>query len=297
MAVSRCKLSISKSQNNVRLEKRKIAEMLLNGKNESARIRAEAVIQEEYRVLALEILALRCELLSNRIQLIAQSPHCPDDLFMPIATMIYCAQRLELKELVEACHQFAAKYGNQWVNGLLHGERYIDPQVLKYLSVEPPKRTQITNFLVQVADECDVDWKPSAEELKLDAEEEEESKSCSSERSPSPPKGASRTVVMKNGVVQKDSQAKQQGLPAPQVAPQNEANLQMQGYPGFENVAAPAPAALQGYPGAAVQDEPSPEYTEPEESKSKDAPPPHQDNDDELDDLAARFNALKKQGN
>eukprot|EP00475_Leptophrys_vorax_P030356 TRINITY_DN453_c0_g1_i1.p1 TRINITY_DN453_c0_g1~~TRINITY_DN453_c0_g1_i1.p1 ORF type:complete len:290 (-),score=86.25 TRINITY_DN453_c0_g1_i1:57-926(-) len=170
MAVTRCNLSISKEQNTIKIQKRKIAEMLLDKKVENARIRAEGVMREQNLIYCYELLALRCELLSTRILLIAQSPQCPDDLFMPIATLIYCAQRLEVQELVNCAHQFGYRWGKDWVQGLLHGARYVDPQVLKYLDINPPSKKEITEFLVTVAAECDVDWEPSPEDLEQEPE-------------------------------------------------------------------------------------------------------------------------------
>jgi len=170
MAGSRCQLNVSKSQNNIRIQKRKIAEMLLEKKGENARIRAEGVMREQNLIYCYELLALRCELLSTRILLIAQSHQCPDDLFMPIATVIYCAQRLEIQELVACAHQFGYRWTKEWVQGLLHGARYIDPQVLKYLDVNPPTKKEVTQFLVAVAEECDVDWEPSPQDLEEEPE-------------------------------------------------------------------------------------------------------------------------------
>jgi len=170
MACSRCQLNGSKAQNNIRIQKRKIAEMLLDKKVENARIRAEGVMREQNLIYCYELLALRCELLTARILLIAQSPQCPDDLFMPIATVIYCAQRLEIQELVTCAHQFGYRWGTDWVQGLLHGARYIDPLVLKYLDVNPPSKKEVTQFLVSVAEECEVDWEPSPQDLEEEPE-------------------------------------------------------------------------------------------------------------------------------
>lgn len=65
----------NKKQNLVKVQKRQIADLLQQQKDESARIKVENIIREDYQVESYDILQLFCDLLQTRIQLIAESKY------------------------------------------------------------------------------------------------------------------------------------------------------------------------------------------------------------------------------
>lgn len=101
MALSRINLNRSKVSNELTIQKKTVAEMIINGKEENARIRAEGVIRQQNMIFVFEHVSLICELLIQRISLIAKSDVCPTDLFGPIATLIYATKRIEIPELFD----------------------------------------------------------------------------------------------------------------------------------------------------------------------------------------------------
>lgn len=73
MAITRIQLHKNKKAQGNKLSKREAAQLLAQGKDESARIKVENIIREDYQVEALDILELFCELLGSRIQLISEA--------------------------------------------------------------------------------------------------------------------------------------------------------------------------------------------------------------------------------
>lgn len=73
MAITRIGLLRNKKSNSIKLQKRQVAELLQQEKDESARIKVENIIREDYAIEALEILELFCDLVHTRIQLLAES--------------------------------------------------------------------------------------------------------------------------------------------------------------------------------------------------------------------------------
>jgi vacuolar protein sorting-associated protein IST1 len=73
MTITRMKLLKNKKTQQIKLMKKEIAQLLLEEKDESARIKVETVIREDYVIESFEILQLLIELLLSRIQLISES--------------------------------------------------------------------------------------------------------------------------------------------------------------------------------------------------------------------------------
>jgi len=94
--------------------RRELAQLLDQGKEESARIRVENIIREDLFVEMLETLELYCELLLARFGLLEQMyaipklqnltrnrKDCDPGLEEAVKTLIYAAPRSESKELQE----------------------------------------------------------------------------------------------------------------------------------------------------------------------------------------------------
>ena len=84
---------------------REIAKLLKEDppKEEKARIRAEALIRDDNTIEAYEILQLSCELLSERIKLIASEKECPPDMKSTVATLIWSGKKMKMSSLEFEC--------------------------------------------------------------------------------------------------------------------------------------------------------------------------------------------------
>lgn len=114
MSVNRLRLMQQKQSALAKQARREIAQLLDQGKEESARIRVENIIREDLFVEMLEILELYCELLLARFGLLEQMyvvpeypslknsrKDCDPGLEEAVKTLIYAAPRSESKELQE----------------------------------------------------------------------------------------------------------------------------------------------------------------------------------------------------
>ena len=75
---------------------------------------AEAVITEDNLLLAFETVGLFCELLVARMGLLDSEATCPVDALEAAASVIYCAQRVDVQEFVQVANLLALKFGKDW---------------------------------------------------------------------------------------------------------------------------------------------------------------------------------------
>eukprot|EP00559_Dactyliosolen_fragilissimus_P006791 CAMPEP_0184871248 /NCGR_PEP_ID=MMETSP0580-20130426/40502_1 /TAXON_ID=1118495 /ORGANISM="Dactyliosolen fragilissimus" /LENGTH=324 /DNA_ID=CAMNT_0027373865 /DNA_START=140 /DNA_END=1114 /DNA_ORIENTATION=- len=171
MAVSRFGIASNRKTALMKQQMREIAKLLNEDppKEEKARIRAEALIRDDNTVEAYEILQLTCELLSERIKLIASQKACPDDLKESIHTLIWCATRVDIPELLEIKKQFRYKYGKDFVDDASENKcNVVNERILSKLSVQPPTAFLVHTYLEKIADQFEVVWSPT---VKLKAED------------------------------------------------------------------------------------------------------------------------------
>lgn len=131
-------------------------------KEEKARIKAEALIRDDYMIEAFDILSLNCDLLSERIKLISHSKECPPDLESCIKTLIYAAPRVDIPELVEIRKQFRAKYGKKFEEDAMNNVgNVLNERVVTKLSVQPPAAYLVQTYLETICEKYEVDWSPT----------------------------------------------------------------------------------------------------------------------------------------
>jgi len=167
MAVHRFQIISNKKAALLKQHKREIATLLNSSprpKEEKARIRAEAVIRDDFTVEAYEILQLSCELLAERVKFIGSSKKCPPDMVGCISTLIWAADRVDVPELVQVRKQFKYKYGARFIKAAEDNEGdVVNDRVLARLSVIPPSGAVVRTYLLKIAEEFEVNWEPSME--------------------------------------------------------------------------------------------------------------------------------------
>lgn len=149
MAVSRITIVKNKKTNAVKNQRREIASLLSQGKEEKCRIRVEGVIREDFTIEAYEILELLCELLAERCALISAEKECPYDMREAVSTLIYAADRTEIPELREVKKQLKKKYGQDFT---LAAEKNINgcvnERVIQRLSIQVPHISHVNRFFI-----------------------------------------------------------------------------------------------------------------------------------------------------
>jgi vacuolar protein sorting-associated protein IST1 len=152
--------------------RRAMAQLLDNGKEESARIRVENIIHTDINVELLEILELYCELLLARAGLLDASPppeyqgrgtYCDPGLEEAICSVIYAAPRTEVKELQTVRALLVERFGKEFAmaameNQTRDGKALVSERVVKKLKVEPPSRELVTMYLKEIARAYGVRW-------------------------------------------------------------------------------------------------------------------------------------------
>lgn len=164
MAVHRFQMASNKKSALLKQSMRDVAILLAESppKEEKARIKAEALIRDDYLIEAYDILSLTCELLSERLKLISFSKECPPDLVSSVSTLIYAAPRVDIPELQEVRKQFRAKYGKKFdEDAMANAGGVLNERVVTKLSVHPPAAFLVQTYLQRSCEKYEVDWSPT----------------------------------------------------------------------------------------------------------------------------------------
>ena len=114
LSVSRLRMVQAKDAALAKKQRRDMAQLLEQGRDESARIRVENIIRSDMNTELLEILELYCELLTARAGLLEQK-ECDPGLEEAVKSIIYAAPKVEgVKELSVVRVLLAEKYGKDF---------------------------------------------------------------------------------------------------------------------------------------------------------------------------------------
>ncbi|CAH1420260.1 unnamed protein product [Lactuca virosa] len=170
LAVARIKLLRNKRQVVVRQMRRDIAMLLQSGQDATARIRVEHVMREQNILAANEFIELFCELIVQRLTIIAKQRECPVDLKEGISSLIFAAPRCsEIPELVALRDIFEKKYGKDFVGAAtdLRPDCGVNRMLIEKLSVKTPPGEVKLKILKEIAKEYQVEWDTTESETEL----------------------------------------------------------------------------------------------------------------------------------
>lgn len=159
MASQRIALKINQKTQQNKMVKKEVAQLLGDSKEEKAKIKVEHVIREDFVIEAYEIVQLLCDMVTERLALIASEKACPLDMKESVNTLIYAADRTEIKELAKIRDMFGKKYGKEFI-AAAHSGQHINKRVAHKLSVEPPSHMLVIQYLKEIAKVHKVTWKP-----------------------------------------------------------------------------------------------------------------------------------------
>jgi vacuolar protein sorting-associated protein IST1 len=143
--------------------RRQMAQLVEEGKLESARIRVENIIRSDITTELNEILELYCELLLARSQLLdppltspltnakghKEEVHVDPGLEEAVRSIIYAAGQTGVKELHQARALLVEKFGKEFAISAMEGEGVAE-RVLKKLKVETPSRELVDAYLREI---------------------------------------------------------------------------------------------------------------------------------------------------
>ena len=139
-------------------QRRSMAQLLEQGKEESEGIRVVTIIRSDLTTELLEILELYCELLLARAGLL-EAKECDPGLEEAVKSILYAAPRTDVKELHNVRALLAEKFGKEFVlDASENRDGKVAARVLERLKVEPPKAELVEAYLSTIADAYNVDW-------------------------------------------------------------------------------------------------------------------------------------------
>ena len=161
LSVSRLRMVQQKDTAVAKQQRRSMAQLLEQGKEESARIRVENIIRSDMNTELLEILELYCELLSARAGLL-ESKECDPGLEEAVKSLIYAAPRVEgVKELTMVRQLLAEKYGKEFtLEAVENRDGKVSQRVLDRNKVEPHAKELVEEYISAIADAYGIDWTP-----------------------------------------------------------------------------------------------------------------------------------------
>jgi len=288
MACTRLQIITAKKSNLVKNSKKEISNLLRQTPpaEEKARIRAEALIREDNCIEAYEILELEAELVSERMKLICSEKTCPSDLISCISTLIWASFRVDVQELGVIKSQFKSKYGKKFIQAACDNDnRVLNDRVVSKLDVRPPVAFLVESYLKDIANENGIEWEPKEVEF-------------SKQNAPmEAPSGFSVPSAPGSGFSEIHAQVVHNDINVEPVAPPSK-NLPAgwdyteDGLLSVNDDAGEGDEAGREAAGGAVEGD----KDDNKDDNKKEAGKKKGDSggDDDYDDLAARFNALKK---
>ncbi|KAG5476343.1 hypothetical protein LSCM1_04045 [Leishmania martiniquensis] len=168
MATTRLGMQKNKLLNNVKVQRRSVAELLALEKYESARIKVENCIREDVNIEGYEVLSLFLDLLANRVQLISESKPlktdkkkdpssaCPPELKEAITSILWASARIgdSVPELTALRKAFESKFGHEFVEmSMSNAEFSVNQRMMERLGMYTPPNDKCIAYLTSIASE------------------------------------------------------------------------------------------------------------------------------------------------
>lgn len=163
LAMQRFKILTKKKTEETQKARREISTLLKAGRIESARIKVEHVIREDYIIEAMEILELYCDLLQARMGLIKTMSYCEDSLVETVSTLIWVKPRLmhNVNELNEISIQLEKKFGKVFAEQAASNRmNSVNEKIIHRMGLTPPTPLLIEKYLETIASNFQVTYIP-----------------------------------------------------------------------------------------------------------------------------------------
>ena len=161
MTVQRIQIANNKKLTAVKHQKREIATLLAEQKDEKARIKVEHIIRDDFMIEAYEILELLCELVHERIRQITTNKECPKELKEAVSSLIWAASNADIAELSAVKKHLSRKYGPEFTKAAEENiNDVVNVRLFQKLSYKPPSKQLVNGYLEEIAQVYNVDWVP-----------------------------------------------------------------------------------------------------------------------------------------
>lgn len=164
LAQQRLKLMEKKKSELAQKARKEIADYILAGKVERARIRVEQIIREDYLVEAMEIVEMYCDLLLARFGLITQIKELDEGIAEAVASLIWVAPRLQgdIQELKVVSDVLTQKYGKPFSDAVRAGNGAVtaSDKLQHKLEIHAPPKLLVEKYLIEIAKVFNVEYEP-----------------------------------------------------------------------------------------------------------------------------------------
>ncbi|GMN57085.1 hypothetical protein TIFTF001_026200 [Ficus carica] len=179
------RLAILSNQHQIRLSQAwsDVKQLLLLGQQDRAMLRVEHVIKEQNMLDAFSLIEFFCQLLLERVKLIAQSKgECPEELKEAASSLIYAASRCgEFPELQKIREVLTAKFGRDFATRAveLRNNCEVNPKIVQKFSTRRQSLENRLKFLKEIASKAGVtlnleEYAPVMDKEKLDVNQKQE---------------------------------------------------------------------------------------------------------------------------
>lgn len=160
LTAQRCSLLQEKKNAIAKKERREIASLIERGKLETARVKTEGIIGEDIMVELLEIMELYSEMLIARFALLELNQREPDPAIKePLIAIIHAAPRIELREMHALREMLMAKYGREFaVAAMENTDGCVSERVTSRLRVETPSKELVDMYIAEICKAYDVEF-------------------------------------------------------------------------------------------------------------------------------------------
>lgn len=149
--------------------RRTIGEFLNAGKPDRARIRVEQIIRDDYIIESMDLVESYCDFLISRFGQLQASEVVDEGLATAVSSLIWVAPRFEndIPELKVIADQLGRKYGKQYVAAARDNSlKTVNETLMKKMGVQAPPKILVEKYLVEIAKDQKIDYKPDQRILK-----------------------------------------------------------------------------------------------------------------------------------
>lgn len=181
MCISRLRYAQEKQQALAKQDRRKVAELLKDNKEQKAHYRVESLIHNDVHMELLELLELYGELLLARLNIVNSienelalvSNHTEDGINEAIRSLCYCATLYvpEVKELQIVKDLFQWKFGIEFIKLLIDDKIGVPKKILQKCSPDLPADELVVLYLSEIAKTYNV---PYSKLIKLDDDDDDD---------------------------------------------------------------------------------------------------------------------------
>lgn len=179
MCIQRLRYAQEKQQALAKQDRREIAQLLSNGKEQKAHYRVESLINDDIHLELLEIMELYCELLHARVNILCGieneatliSTHMDDGINEACRSIVYTTLYIpEAKELVQVKDLLTYKFGPDFTRVIIEDQIGVPEKILQKCSPKLPSQDLVVMYLKEIAKTYEVQYS----QLTDDEDEEEE---------------------------------------------------------------------------------------------------------------------------